>query len=102
LPDARECMLDEFLDVFPVDQQDLPPERSVATEIELKEGAKPVEKPTLRLSPAEMDELKKQLCLLLEKGFVKPRVSPWGAQVLLAPKRMEVYGCAWTTGRLIN
>jgi hypothetical protein len=34
LPDAWECMLDEFSDVFPVDQPGLPPERSVAMEIE--------------------------------------------------------------------
>jgi hypothetical protein len=32
LPDAWECMLDEFSDVFPVDQPGLPPERSVAME----------------------------------------------------------------------
>jgi hypothetical protein len=43
--DAWECMLDEFSDVFPVDQPGLPPERSVAMEIELEEAAKPVAKP---------------------------------------------------------
>jgi hypothetical protein len=37
-------MLDEVSDVFPVDQPGLPPERSVAMEIELEEGAKPVTK----------------------------------------------------------
>jgi hypothetical protein len=63
-------MLDDFSDVFPVDQPVLPPERSVSIEIELEEGAKQVEKPAFRLSPAEMDELKKQLCLLLEKRLV--------------------------------
>ena len=87
LPNAWECMLDEFSDVFPVDQPGLPPERSVAMEIELEEGAKPVAKPAFRLSPAEMDELKKQLSLLLEKGLVRPSVSPWGAPVLFAPKK---------------
>jgi hypothetical protein len=39
-------------------------------EIELEEGVKPVAKPAFRLSPAEMDELKQQLSLLLEKGLV--------------------------------
>jgi Reverse transcriptase (RNA-dependent DNA polymerase) len=80
-------MLDEFSDVFPADQPGLPPELSVAMEIELEEGAKPVAKPAFRLSPAEMDELKKQLSLLLEKGLVRPSVSPWGAPVLFAPKK---------------
>jgi hypothetical protein len=87
LHNAWECMLEEFSDVFPVDQPGLPPELSVAMEIELEEGAKPVSKPAFRLSPAEMDELKKQLSILLEKGLVRPSVSPWGAPVLFAPKK---------------
>jgi hypothetical protein len=62
-------MLDKFSDIFPVDQPGLPPESSVAMEIELKEGAKPVAKPAFRLSPAEMDELKKQLILFAGKGI---------------------------------
>jgi hypothetical protein len=33
-----------------------------------------------------MDELKKKLSLLLEKGLIRPSVSPWGAPVLFAPK----------------
>jgi hypothetical protein len=87
LPKAWECMLTEFEDVFPTDQPGLPPERSVATEIALEEGARPVAKPAFRLSPVEMDELKKQLRLLLEKGLIRPSVSPWGAPVLFAPKK---------------
>jgi hypothetical protein len=39
-------------------------------EIELEEGAKPVAKPAFMLSPAEMDELKKQLSLLLERDWL--------------------------------
>jgi hypothetical protein len=80
-------MLTEFEDVFTTDQPGLPPEHSVAMEIALEEGEKPVAKPAFRLSPAEMDELKKQLSLLLEKGLIKPSVSPWGAPVLFAPKK---------------
>jgi hypothetical protein len=75
---------------------------SVSIEIELEGGAKPVAKPEFRLSPAEMDELKKQLSVLLKKGLVRLKESPWGAPVLFAPKRTEIYGCAWTTGRLIS
>ena len=69
-------------------------------EIELDEGAKPVAKPAFRLSPAEMDELKKQLSLLLERGLVRPSVSPWGAPVLFAPKKgrrsADVFGLSGT------
>jgi hypothetical protein len=56
LQNALECMLKEFEDVFPTDQPGLPPERSVAMEIDLEEGAKPIAKPVFRSSPAEMDE----------------------------------------------
>jgi Reverse transcriptase (RNA-dependent DNA polymerase) len=56
-------------------------------EIALEEGEKLVAKTAFRLSFAEMDELKKQLSLLLEKGLVRPSVSAWGAPVLFAPKK---------------
>jgi hypothetical protein len=69
-------MLKDFEDLFPTDQPGLPPERSVAMEIDLEEGEKPVAKPEFRLSPAEMDELKTQLSLLLENGLIRPSVSP--------------------------
>jgi Reverse transcriptase (RNA-dependent DNA polymerase) len=65
----------------------IPPDRSVAMEIALEEGEKPGAKTAFRLSPAQMDELKKQLSLLLEKRFIRPSVSPGGAPVLFAPKK---------------
>ena len=36
---------------------------------------------------AELVELKKQLQELLEKGFIWPSVSPWGAPVLFVKKK---------------
>jgi Reverse transcriptase (RNA-dependent DNA polymerase) len=59
----------------------------VELKIELKEGAKPVSKPVYKLSPAEQDELKAQIELLLEKGLIRPSVSPWGAPVSFPPKK---------------
>nr|CAD1823265.1 unnamed protein product [Ananas comosus var. bracteatus] len=38
-------------------------------------------------APAELKELKAQLQDLLDKGFVKPSVSPWGAPVLFVKKK---------------
>ena len=40
-----------------------------------------------RMAPAELAELKKQLTGLLEKGFIRPSVSPWGALVLFIRKK---------------
>nr|KYP38133.1 Transposon Ty3-I Gag-Pol polyprotein [Cajanus cajan] len=39
------------------------------------------------MSPSELTELKKQLEELLEKQFIRPSVSPWGAPVLLVKKK---------------
>ncbi|KAL0295738.1 UNVERIFIED_CONTAM: Transposon Tf2-12 polyprotein [Sesamum calycinum] len=40
-----------------------------------------------RMAPVELQELKKQLEELLEKGFVRPSTSPWGAPVLFVKKK---------------
>ena len=39
------------------------------------------------MTPAELQELKIQLKELLEKGFIRPSVSPWGAPVLFVKKK---------------
>ncbi|KAH0722549.1 hypothetical protein KY290_006570 [Solanum tuberosum] len=39
-----------------------------------------------RMAPAELNELKEQLNDLLDKGFVRPSISPWGAPVLFMKK----------------
>ncbi|MCI80174.1 RNA-directed DNA polymerase (Reverse transcriptase), partial [Trifolium medium] len=39
------------------------------------------------MSAAELEKLKEQLEELLEKRFVRPSVSPWGAPVLLVKKK---------------
>ncbi|GJY66003.1 putative nucleotidyltransferase, ribonuclease H [Tanacetum coccineum] len=40
-----------------------------------------------RLAPSEMKELSEQLKELLEKGFIRPSSSPWGAPVLFVKKK---------------
>jgi len=39
------------------------------------------------MSASELGELKKQLEELLEKQFIRPSVSPWGAPVLFEKKK---------------
>ena len=39
------------------------------------------------MAPAELKELKAQLQELLDKGFIRPSVSPWGAPVLFVKKK---------------
>ena len=40
-----------------------------------------------RMAPIELHKLKVQLQELLDKGFLRPNTSPWGAPVLFAKKK---------------
>ncbi|MCI44949.1 RNA-directed DNA polymerase (Reverse transcriptase), partial [Trifolium medium] len=72
----------EFADVFPDDILDLPPKREVEFSIDIVLGTSPISMAPYRMSAAELEKLKEQLEELLEKRFVRPSVSPWGAPVL--------------------
>ncbi|GKB98055.1 putative reverse transcriptase domain-containing protein [Tanacetum coccineum] len=50
--------------------------------VESDKGVAPVAHAPYRLAPSEMRELSVQLQELLEKGFIRPSSSPWGAPVL--------------------
>lgn len=76
----------DFPDVFPDDLPGLPPEREVEFTIDLLPGAEPISKAPYRMAPVELKELKEQLQELLDTGFIRPSVSPWGAPVLFVKK----------------
>nr|GEW30619.1 putative reverse transcriptase domain-containing protein [Tanacetum cinerariifolium] len=69
----------EFPDIFPEDLPGLPPIRQVEFEIDLILGAAPVARTPYRLAPSEMQELSNQLQVLIDRGFIRPSTSPWGA-----------------------
>ncbi|KAD5507955.1 hypothetical protein E3N88_15658 [Mikania micrantha] len=75
-----------FLDVFLKELPGLPPERENGFQIDLVPGAQPVAKTPYRSAPTEMKEMMAQLQELLDKGFIRPSVSPWGAPVLFVKK----------------
>ena len=77
----------DFPEVFPENLSGLPPEREVEFPIELIPGSTPILFTPYRMAPAELRELKAQLQELLEKGFIRPSVSPWGAPVLFVKKK---------------
>jgi hypothetical protein len=78
----------DFPDVFPEKLPGLPPEREVEFAIDLIPGSTPISIAPYRMAPVELKELKKQLQELLEMGFIRPSVSPWGAPVLFVKKKM--------------
>ncbi|GJR35635.1 putative reverse transcriptase domain-containing protein [Tanacetum coccineum] len=77
----------DFLEVFLEDLLGLLPTRQVDFQIELVPGATPVAWAPYRLTPSEMKELFDQLQELLDKGFIRPTSSPWGAPVLFVKNK---------------
>ena len=55
--------------------------------IDLVPDARPISIAFYRMSLIELVELKKQLAQLLDKQFMRPSVSLWGAPVLLVKNR---------------
>ena len=47
----------------------------------------PISKALYWMAPVEIKELKIQLQELLDKGFIRPNTSPWGALVLFVKKK---------------
>ncbi|GJS19632.1 reverse transcriptase domain-containing protein [Tanacetum coccineum] len=76
-----------FPEVFLDDLSGLPPTREIKFHIELISGAIRVAKSPYRLAPSKMEELLGQLRELQDKGFIRPRSSPWGALVLFFKKK---------------
>jgi hypothetical protein len=88
-PDSLKIIkvVSEFPDVFLEDLLGMPPERKVEFAIELLPGTAPISKRAYRVSGLELDELKKQIDELSEKGCIRPSTSPWAAPVLFVEKK---------------
>uniref|UniRef100_M1DFX3 Gag-pol protein n=1 Tax=Solanum tuberosum TaxID=4113 RepID=M1DFX3_SOLTU len=72
---------------FPEDLPGLPPKREVDFGIDAIPDTQPISIPPNRMAPTELRELKEQLKNLLEKGFIRPSMSPWGAPILFVRKK---------------
>jgi hypothetical protein len=88
-------VVNEFPDVFPEDLPGMPPDRDIKFVIELKPGTAPIYKTPFRMTTPELAELKEHIKELIEKGFIHPNSSQWGAQSLLSQRKMILRGCAW-------
>ncbi|XP_011625089.1 uncharacterized protein LOC105421006 [Amborella trichopoda] len=77
----------EYLKVFPEELTTLPPIREIEFEIKVVSDTAPSSKAPYRMALAELKKLKEKLQELLEKGFVRPSVSSWGAPVLFVKKK---------------
>ena len=77
----------KFPDVFSEDLPGLPLDREVEFIIDLVPSIGPISKAPYRMAPTELKELKEQLQDLLDKGFIRPSASLWGAPVLFVKKK---------------
>ena len=77
----------EYANIFPDELPGLPPHRDVDFGIELHPGTLPISMTPLRMAPVELQELRVQLKELLDKRFIRPSTSPWGAPVLFTKKK---------------
>ena len=77
----------DFLDIFLEEFPRLPPQREIEFAIDVVPSATPASITPYQRAPLKIKELKLQLQELLEKGFIRPSVSPWGAPVLFVKKK---------------
>ena len=81
----------DFPNVFPDDLPGLPPEREMDFPIDLVPSTTPISLPPYIMAPAELKELKTQLQELVDRGFIRPSISPWGAPVLFVKKKDDTW-----------
>jgi hypothetical protein len=80
-------IISEFLDVFPEELPGMPPDHEIEFVIELVPGTAPFFKRPYRMDANQLAELKEQLQELLDKGYIRPSASPWGAPIICMPKK---------------
>jgi hypothetical protein len=69
-------IVNEYPDVFPEELLGMPPDQDVESVIDLLPGTGAIAKRPYRMSVDELEELKKQLKELSDKGYIRPSASP--------------------------
>jgi hypothetical protein len=84
---SKVPVVNKFPVVFPEELPGMPPDRDIEFVVELKPGTALIYKTPFRMTTPELAELKEHIRELLEKGFIRPSSSPWGAPVIFVPKK---------------
>nr|GFB68448.1 DNA/RNA polymerases superfamily protein [Tanacetum cinerariifolium] len=82
----------EWFNISAEELPGIPPVREVEFSIELILGVEPISKALYRMASIELKELKDQLQELLERGFIRLSVSPWGAPDISKTAFRTCYG----------
>nr|ABA94346.1 retrotransposon protein, putative, Ty3-gypsy subclass [Oryza sativa Japonica Group] len=80
-------IVQEYPEVFPKDLTTMPPKREIEFRIDLAPGTAPIYKRPYRMAANELAEVKKQVDEQLQKGYIRPSTSPWGAPVIFVEKK---------------
>jgi hypothetical protein len=65
----------------------LPPRRDINFSIKLAPAVVPVSKTPYRMSKPKLVELKIQIKEMMDKGYIWPNMSSWGARALFVKKK---------------
>ena len=84
-PSRWSNLVTEYSDVF--EPPGMPVERAIDHKIELEPGATPPYRRQYRVSAAELAEVRRQLDEYLEKGWIRPSSSPYGAPIVFIRKK---------------
>jgi hypothetical protein len=80
-------VLCEFRDVFVDEIPELPPRREIEFSLDLLPSSTPISKSPYQMSLPELTELKIQHKELLDKEYIRPIISPWGAPFLFVKNK---------------
>ena len=84
---SRIPVVRRYPEVFPKELPELPLEREIDFTIELIPGTGPISQPPYRMAPVELKELQVQLQDLVDKGFIRPSISPWGCSGIVCEEK---------------
>ncbi|GBG65822.1 hypothetical protein CBR_g53793 [Chara braunii] len=88
---AIASLLEEYKDLYEPPSRVVP--KPIQHRIEIEPGSRTPKGAVYRMSPKEVEELCRQLDELLEKGWIRPSSSSFGAPVLFVPKEGELRMC---------
>jgi hypothetical protein len=80
-------VVNEFPNVFPEELLGMPPDRDIEFVIDLKSGTAPIYKSPYRMTTSQLAELKEHIKELLDKGYIHPSSSSWGAPAIFVLKK---------------
>jgi hypothetical protein len=77
----------DYPNVFPEELQGMPPDHEIEFVIKLVPGIAPIFNRPYRMAVNQLAERKEQLQELLDKGYICPSASPWGAPIIFVLKK---------------